>query len=109
MDQFEAARLKHAKNLERKLRTASQEEPQPVTGGAGESPRGIQSEPAATPEKKPSADAVIEVTITLPDRVIAFTFRKRGVYANAIASKLTKQGFANAIAQGLVPLLGRVE
>lgn len=101
MDQFEAARLKQAKNLERKLRTQANTATrvevveQPVV----ELPK----------EQKASRDAVIEVVVTMPHRTLSFSLKKRDILNNVHPNRLTKEEFSKAIAKGLEPLMGRVE
>lgn len=94
MDTFAAARNKHARNLERRLRP-SIEDPEPV-------------EPIAIKEKAegPVTSAVVEVKVTLPSGVFFFTLIKPAVLQNANPSKLTRAEFINRIRSGLEPILG---
>lgn len=57
----------------------------------------------------PSPDAVIVVSIHLPNKSIGFSLRKRNVMANINPSKANETEFRNAITNGLAPLLGRME
>jgi len=93
MDTFAAARAKHAKNLERKLRPAI-EEP--------------NVEPIVIKEKakEPDTSATVEVKVTLPSGVFFFTLIKPAVFQNANPSKLTRSEFINRIRSGLEPILG---
>ena|SRR6185369_12108219 len=97
MDTFEAARLKHAKNLERKNR--------------GSAPEVVFIEQPERPEppKERSNAASVEVTVTLPDGEFSFTLVKPAVYQNANRAKLNKNEFLNRIREGLKPLLGEVK
>jgi hypothetical protein len=97
MDAFEAARLKYAKNRERKERTEAVE---------------IAKDPEAPKKKAERIDsgvATIEVVVTLPDAEHRYTFVKLAVYQNAIRSKLTRNEIRNRILEGLRPLLGGVK
>ena len=96
MDAFEKARLKHAKNLERRERY---EAPAPV----------VVSVPVAEAPKEKESDAVIEVTVKLPNGSLAFRFVKRDVLSNVPNHRLTKNEFRKVLVEGLVPLLGRVD
>lgn len=93
MDQFAAARNKHAKNLERRLRPAVEE---------------LIVEPIVTKEKakEPSTSATVEVKVTLPNGEFFFTLIKPAVFQNANPSKLTRSEFINRIRSGLEPILG---
>jgi hypothetical protein len=100
MNQFEAARQKHARNLERKARVETQEH-----ALLPESP--IDVSPVESPKESP--DGIVEVTVTLPSGVQRFTLVKRNVFANAVPAKLTRQALLNCVAKGLEPLLGAVK
>lgn len=95
MDTFAAARAKHAKNLERKLRP-SVEEP------------AVEVEPIVTKEKakEPLTSAIVEVKVTLPTGEFVFTLVKPAVLQNANPSKLNRFEFVNRIRSGLEPVLG---
>lgn len=97
MDQFEAARVKHAKNLERKERTQSN------TAQVEEIPVVLE---APKEKKLDTGIATIEVVVTLPDTEHRYKFVKLAVYQNATRSKLTRNEFKNRITEGLRPLLG---
>lgn len=56
-------------------------------------------------EKRPSIDAVITVTVTLPYETFSLSFTKQNVLG---MKKLTKQDFQNAITEGLKSILGTV-
>lgn len=97
MDAFEKARLKHAKNLERRLRSQSEvvevvEEPVVFI----ETPK----------ESEPLTAAIIEVKVTLPTGEFDFRLIKASVMQNANPSKLNKNEFRNRIMEGLRPVLG---
>lgn len=99
MDQFEAARLKHAKNLERKLRTTP-----PIEE--------VRIELPEVPKEKPqeqSRDAVIDVQVTLPNGGFSLRLVKKDVLQNVPAPvRLNKNEFRNRLIEGLRPLLGAV-
>lgn len=98
MDQFELARQKNEKRLERLARSnANREVPQQEI---------IQPEPQ---KQKAGPDAVVTVSVALPDKTYTFTLTKQAVYANAVPAKLTQIGFVNAIRDGLKPLLGEMK
>lgn len=103
MDQFEAAKLKHQKNLERKLRNKALEEIEEAEVKFQE------PEVQEQKEEKASKDAIIEVVVKLPDRLLSFSLTKRNVYGNIHPSRMTKQELAKHISSGLEPLMGRVE
>jgi hypothetical protein len=95
MNQFEAARQKHAKNLERRTRVEAQPEA-PIAASHIEVP-------------KESPDGIVEVTVTLPSGIQRFTLVKRNVFANAVPARLTRQAIINCVVKGLEPLLGVVK
>lgn len=97
MDAFEKARLKHAKNLERRMRAVV-----PLTTPADEQVVFIE-----TPkEREPITAAIIEVKVTLPTGEFDFRLVKASVMQNANPSKLNKNEFRNRIMEGLRPVLG---
>lgn len=100
MDQFEAARVKHAKNLERKERTQSN------TAAPVEPEVKTQAVEAPKERVMDKGVATIEVIVTLPDTEHRYKFVKLAVYQNATRSKLTRNEFKNRITEGLRPLLG---
>jgi len=93
MDQFEAARAKHAKNLERRLRPPQEEAPEVIKEKAVKGPEPITS-------------AIVEVKVTLPVGGFSFTLIKPAVLQNANPSKLNRTEFLNRIRSGLEPVLG---
>jgi hypothetical protein len=98
MNTFDLAKLKHAKNLERRTRTEQAIEP--------------VAEPIETPKEKvpgPNSAAVIEVKVTLPTGEFSFTLIKAGVMQNANPSRLNRNEFINRIKSGLEPLLGGLQ
>lgn len=103
MDQFEAARLKHAKNLERRLRTANKEPEVALeaidTGGCA---------PPILVPKENLSDAVIEVTVSLPKGSFSLRFVKADVMSNVPMHKVTKGSISNGIQEGLRPIFGTV-
>jgi hypothetical protein len=113
MDQFEEAKRKAQKRIERQAKYAA---PQPSTAvfGAAPSQEGVgqgdvaAAAPVETPKEKPNADAVITVWVQLPDTEFSMKLVKRFVYQSAVKSKLTKQNIRNGIIEGLKPLLGGV-
>lgn len=94
MDQFEAARNKHAKNLERKLR--------PPVELAVIEPEVIKEKAVS----EPVTSGIVEVKVTLPNGVFTFTLVKPAVLQNANPSKLNRAEFLNRVRSGLEPLLG---
>ena len=100
MDQFEAAKLKHAKNLERRQRTQVPVETKPAE---------VVELPKEEKASKPSPDAIFEVVVKLPDRVISFSLKKRNVLSNVNPRLLNKDEIAKAVRRGLEPLMGGVE
>lgn len=97
MDTFAAARNKHARNLERRLRPAI-EEPEPVEP--------IVIKEKAVKEAGPITAGFVEVKVTLPTGTFSFTLVKPSVLQNANPSKLNRAEFMNRIRTGLEPLLG---
>jgi len=93
MDQFAAAKAKHAKNLERRLRPPQEEAKEPE----------VIKEKAIT---EPVTSAVVEVKVTLPSGGFSFTLIKPAVLQNANPSKLNRTEFLNRIRSGLEPVLG---
>ena len=105
MDAFELARLKHQKNLERRLRTqANQAVGGPVAVIETSAP--VVETPK---EKAVNTDGIVQVVVSLPCGEIEMCFRKRNVMANVTKSQMTKGNFQNALVKALEPLLGRVE
>ena len=94
MDQFEAARLKHAKNKERKERVALSE------------PAVDSIEPTEEKPKSVSPDALIEVRVTLPTGEFSIYLVRTNVLSNVAKVKLNKREFTKALLDGLQPLLG---
>jgi hypothetical protein len=101
MDAFEAARLKHAKNLERKLRTTQH---QPIEDVGRIEPEVLPE----VPRTKPKHEAIIEVKVRLPDNEIVVMLMKPHVYENAIKSRLNKSEIKKCVENGFAPLLGRL-
>lgn len=101
MDAFDQARLKHAKNLERRLRVR---EPQGIDQAEEVSSPVPNKEPKE--QKEPSTAAIITVMVTLPDGGFSFRLLKPAIYQNANKSKINKNEFQNRIIEGLRPLLG---
>lgn len=100
MDAFELARQKHAKNLERRLRTAPH---QPI-----EDVGVVEPEVMEVPKEKPVHEAIIEVKVTLPDGEFSFALSKPNIYANATKSRLTRSEIKRCVENGLSPLFGRL-
>jgi hypothetical protein len=100
MDTFEAARLKHAKNLGRRTRSMDVVEVQSA-------PVSESLVSAVVPKEK--TDAVIEVNVSLPMGDFSFVLKKRQVLQNVAKSRLTRQEFLNCLIKGLGPLLGEVK
>ena len=99
MNAFEQARLKHAKNLERRMRAQDKpviEAPKPQV-------------PVLLAPKEKSGDAVIEVTVKLPSGNLNLRFIKRDVLSNVPNHRLNRNEFRKAFVDGLVPLMGRVD
>ena len=97
MDAFERARLKHAKNLERKER--SQE-------SAVESPKAPDPVPTVVLRTKPTHEAIVEVKLTHPDGEVVVVMMKPHIYANANKSRLNKSEIKRCVENGFRPLLG---
>jgi hypothetical protein len=95
MNQFEIARQKAEKRLERQTRYQAPAHVEPF------------SAPVEVPKESP--DGIVEVTVTLPSGVHRFTLLKTNVFANAVQAKLTRQAFVNGVMSGLAPLLGVVK
>ena len=100
MDQFEAARIKHLKNQERKTRVI---------------PQGLaQVEPDAEttiPEvpKAKTDDGYIDVTVTLPSGSFSFRLVKKNILQNVPLARLNLPEIKKLIGDGLTPLMGRME
>jgi hypothetical protein len=103
MDQFEEAKLRSQKRVERQAKYAAPQAVETSKEGAQVSPS-----PAVAAEvpKENSTAAIIVVTVTLPDKTFSFSLSKAGVYQNANKSKLNANEFQNRIREGLKPLLG---
>lgn len=93
MDQFELARVKAQKRIERQARYES-----PITPE--------EAPVLSVPSKEPSTAAIITVMVTLPDGGFSFRLMKPAIYQNANKSKINKNEFQNRIIEGLRPLLG---
>lgn len=97
MDQFEAAKLKHAKNLERRQRS---EKVTWVEPGGCAPPVGVVNEK----EEEVVTAAIVSVTVTLPSGETSFAFAKPGV-----SPKVTAKDIKRCIEDGLRPVLGGVK
>jgi hypothetical protein len=108
MNQFEEAKLKAQKRMERQARYAV---PQPSTAtiAAGLSNESLGQGEVAAETPKENHSLIITVLIQLPDQSFELKFRKASVYQNASRSRLTKQEFKNRIKEGLKPLLGGID
>ncbi len=95
MDEFERARLKTEKRDRKTLHM-----PAPIVTEPS-----AMVEIVAPKEKRPSIDAVITVTVTLPYEMFSLTFTRPNVLG---MKKLTKQDFQRAIGEGLKTILGTV-
>lgn len=95
MDQFEAARVKAQKRIERQAKYET-----PVETPISEAPV------LAVTSKEPSTAAIITVMVTLPDGGFSFRLMKPAIYQNANKSKINKNEFQNRIIEGFRPLLG---
>lgn len=105
MDQFEQARLKAQKRIERQARYAGI--PKEEIKKIPEAPAWVA--PVVPKEKDTSFHAaVIEVKVRLPNGEFGFSLLKTAVLQNANPSKLTRGNFMNCVITGLQPLLGRV-
>jgi hypothetical protein len=100
MDQFEAARQKHAKNKDRNDRYRVVEAPPSMPAEAQEVP----IEKPATSVK--SSDGILEVRLVLPDGDVLVRFKKPHIYGNAVRSLLTKNEVRKCVMNGFRPLLG---
>jgi uncharacterized protein YndB with AHSA1/START domain len=95
LDQFEQARLRNEKRLERMARTqANQAQPEEKV---------VFIEPQQEKEE-PVTGAIIEVKLTLPSGEVSFTFVKPGVKPT-----ITARDIKRAIEDGLRPVLGGVK
>lgn len=103
MDQFEAAKLKHAKNYERQHRVKIEPEPLPVVV-PDSLPVLLQA-----PKEKPKHAAVIHVMVVLPDREFTFSLTKPHIYQNITANRLNKSEVKKCLEDGLRPLLGSLD
>lgn len=101
MNQFEEAKLKAQKRMERQARYVQ------VLPLAPQPPTVTTS--TETPKEKQDNGLTITVLIQLPDQSFELKFRKASVYQNASRSRLTKQEFKNRIKEGLKPLLGGID
>lgn len=97
MDAFEKARHVYNRNRDARDRSAARKEDAPIDHVDHE------------PPKQRATDAVISVTVNLPDKSYYFQLTKQAVYSNAIPTKLTQVGFMNGIRDGLKPLLGELK
>jgi hypothetical protein len=100
MDAFEAARQKHAKNLERRLR-ATPHEPVEEVGR-------VEPEVQVPSEKpmKQQHEAIIELMVKLPDREIVVRLQKPHVYENTNKAQLNRVELKKCLEAGLRPLMG---
>ena len=94
MDQFEQARLRNEKRLERMARTQANQKPEDVV---------VFIEPQQE-KAEPVTGAVIEVRLKLPSGEASFTFVKPGVRPT-----ITAKDIKRAIEEGLRPTLGGVK
>jgi hypothetical protein len=99
LDQFEAARLKNDKRLERLARSQANQD-------SGEEEKVVYIEP---PKEMAVTAASVEVRVTLPNGSFAFMLFKPDVLHNASAVKLTRPIFMNAVKDGLRPILGETK
>lgn len=108
MNQFEEAKLKAQKRIERQAKYAA---PQAVVPDARTPnvPANAASVETHKEKRKDTTAAEITVWVQLPDGGFSMKFVKQHVYQNAIRSKLTKQEFSNRIKEGLWPLLGGID
>lgn len=102
MDQFEAARLKHAKNHERNQKyLASLDVPAPL-------PQAEAAVPVVPSEKAPSRNCIIRVTVELPDGEFSFMLVKSAVYQNVNRGRMNASELKRGIQNGLRPLMGEL-
>lgn len=103
MNEFERAKAKRLKNLER-MQRSQQKAVEPVA------PPIIQVETPAVPkEKRQSIDALITVTVELPTETMEFRFCKANVLQNVPLNKLRRNEIMNALIKGLEPVFGAVK
>ena len=113
MDAFEKARQKYEKNKRNndKYRvpvSLMEAPPNPIEPEV--KVEKVEQIPALlVPKEKTKSDAVIKVTVELPNGSFAFSLKKRSILSNVPAAKLNANEFRNAIVRGLEPLCGRVE
>ena len=99
MDTFEAARQKHAKNLERRTRNIKEPAAQEVPAQEIQAPK----------EKPKSAAAFIHVKVVLPDRELSVCLMRPQVYQNVVPNRLTKSEIKKCVEDGFRPLLGGLD
>lgn len=100
MNQFEAAKLKAAKQAERKARYVPS-----VTLKTED----FVETPQEAPKEKPKQAAFIHVKVVLPDREITVCLMKPGIYQNISPNRLTKSEIKKCIEDGFRPLLGGLD
>jgi hypothetical protein len=99
MDQFEEAKLRNAKRLERIARSQPEE-------------KVVFMQPQEQPQKEkaqPITAAVVEVTVILPNGSFQFKLVKPEVFQNANPARLTRAIVLNCVRDGLRPLLGETK
>jgi hypothetical protein len=64
--------------------------------------------PVEVPMAKPTTDAVISVTVVLPNAEHRFTLTKKNVLQNVPNEKLKANEFRKCVVDGLRPILGDV-
>ena len=100
MDQFEAARLKNQKRLDRLTRyEVKLPEPEPINESVG----------TIVTEEKPSLDGFVDVTVTLPKGSFSFRLTKKNVMANVPNARLNLNEVKKLVNDGLTPLMGRMD
>lgn len=112
MDAFEKARQKYEKNKRNndKYRVpVSLMESPPILEPEVKLEKVEQIPALLVPKEKTKSDAVITVTVELPNGSFSFSLKKRSILSNVPAAKLNANEFRNAIMRGLEPLCGRVE
>ncbi len=97
MNAIEQAHMRYERNKAQRERQAAKAAIEPV------------AEPVIEiPKEKPMADAVIDVTVRLPDGEHRFSFKRKDVFQNVPKQKLTEKEFRRCFVDGLKPLLGDV-
>lgn len=94
--------------FERALERTEKRQQRKMLAKAFEEPKQAPVEPQVIPvpkEKRPSLDAVINISVSLPYAQFDFSFTKANVMG---MKRLSKNDFYKAISEGLKPILGNL-